>query len=473
MNKKTALAAFVFALSLEASFASGSSDAATPIRDGSYIVDGYGYAVTVDGGAISVFDCSSVSRIEMLRGKIDGRGNAKLAPSGSSGLLARLTGNAVTAKVCEGHLWVFDDSFKLIPVDRLDAVDIRRPTKDPAINYEVFCRDVGEYSIAFLHRPSLDWAALCAANREKAMRASNDELFDLCAGMIRELRDGHTTISSSSRSADSSVATAFERDLLRGGSRPFKETVMARLENIGRGKTKRIVWGTIRGTRCGYMVVAGLHNMTAYSLSFEEEFSAVSSDVETAADYLSSLDAVILDLRINGGGYDAYAEKIASIFVGEKTVSCSVQYRTGALGDWSVPEIRSIDPSPVNCAHLPLAILVSPLTASAAEVLVLPLLYRPATAIVGERTAGCFSDALEKVLPNGWSLTLSNERYLDARGIDREQIGIEPNVPVSVRYSDFVDGYDPCVDAALRALGDLEASRNSTGDIFAASRKQR
>jgi len=51
---------------------------------------------------------------------------------------------------------------------------------------------------------------------------------------------------------------------------------------------------------------------------------------------------------------------------------------------------------------------------------------------VGETTRGSLSDELWKPLPNGWTLSLSNEVYLDADGEHWEGSGIPPEVPLEV-----------------------------------------
>jgi C-terminal processing protease CtpA/Prc len=47
---------------------------------------------------------------------------------------------------------------------------------------------------------------------------------------------------------------------------------------------------------------------------------------------------------------------------------------------------------------------------------------------VGSNTEGVFSDVLDKLLPNGWELDLSNEVYLDTKGVNYEGVGIPADV---------------------------------------------
>jgi carboxyl-terminal processing protease len=72
---------------------------------------------------------------------------------------------------------------------------------------------------------------------------------------------------------------------------------------------------------------------------------------------------------------------------------------------------------------------------------------------VGEPTRGAFSNVLEKCLPNGWCLSLSNEIYTDHRGEVWEGRGIEPDVPISVfNPSDPLTGHPEAVRAVIELI---------------------
>jgi carboxyl-terminal processing protease len=76
--------------------------------------------------------------------------------------------------------------------------------------------------------------------------------------------------------------------------------------------------------------------------------------------------------------------------------------------------------------------VTSDMTVSAGEVLTLALRALPQVTHAGEATRGAFSDVLEKTLPNGWIVELSNEVYTDNQGIVWEGRGITPEHAFSV-----------------------------------------
>jgi carboxyl-terminal processing protease len=72
---------------------------------------------------------------------------------------------------------------------------------------------------------------------------------------------------------------------------------------------------------------------------------------------------------------------------------------------------------------------------------------------VGTPTRGALSDILEKRLPNGWLLGLSNEIYSDADGLVWEGIGIRPEMPLEVfPPGDIYDGHAKAIAELVRRI---------------------
>ncbi|WP_073000398.1 S41 family peptidase [Epilithonimonas mollis] len=80
---------------------------------------------------------------------------------------------------------------------------------------------------------------------------------------------------------------------------------------------------------------------------------------------------------------------------------------------------------------------------------------------IGSSTEGIFSDILEKKLPNGWILNLSNEVYQDINGICYESVGISPNVKIDYSHNENVfirklkektDGGDEAIEMVFKLL---------------------
>ena len=98
-----------------------------------------------------------------------------------------------------------------------------------------------------------------------------------------------------------------------------------------------------------------------------------------------------------------------------------------------------------RCATLngEVVVLTSPLTASAAEAFLLAITEVTDATVVGGRSFGEFSDAIDWTLPDGTELTLSMETYTTLDGENYEAVGVPVDVPASLTST---------VDVALETL---------------------
>jgi C-terminal processing protease CtpA/Prc len=79
------------------------------------------------------------------------------------------------------------------------------------------------------------------------------------------------------------------------------------------------------------------------------------------------------------------------------------------------------------------AVMTSASTYSAAETFAMSMRQRANTVLIGEATAGGFSDGLNKSLPHGTIFSLSNEFYLTPDNEEFEGVG----VPVDIEQAFF------------------------------------
>ena len=100
-----------------------------------------------------------------------------------------------------------------------------------------------------------------------------------------------------------------------------------------------------------------------------------------------------------------------------------------------------------------MVVLISSETDDDAEIQAMILDQLPNVTLIGETTYGNFSNILGKLLPNGWIIGFSNERYLSFEGIDYEQKGIPPDVKVIPSEAALDDGKDNVLEHALQILG--------------------
>ena len=95
-------------------------------------------------------------------------------------------------------------------------------------------------------------------------------------------------------------------------------------------------------------------------------------------------------------------------------------------------------------------LLISDMTVSAGETFVLGMMGRaPQPTRIGTTTQGVFADTLDRELPNGWTISLGNERYLSPDGRSYEGPGIPPTIETPVfTPAELAAGQDSALDAA-------------------------
>ncbi|RZJ81201.1 MAG: hypothetical protein EOO20_25365, partial [Chryseobacterium sp.] len=153
---------------------------------------------------------------------------------------------------------------------------------------------------------------------------------------------------------------------------------------------------------------------------FEDEKRGVRDLMVKIIGELQETKAIIVDLRFNSGGYDMVSLEILRHFIAEETKLYSKKAKL--LNGFTEPRFFSLLPAEKTYLK-PVFLLTSHQTASAQEILALSSMAVKHITRIGSSTEGIFSDILEKKLPNGWTLNLSNEIYQDVNGSCYESIG--------------------------------------------------
>lgn len=135
------------------------------------------------------------------------------------------------------------------------------------------------------------------------------------------------------------------------------------------------------------------------------------------------LRGVILDLRGNGGGRDDVLDKVAGLFSPRKALLIRL------TGKKVIEE--STRGAGANAYRGPLAVLVGPQTASAAEILAFYLGESGRAYTVGERSAGAVTGGVDYTLPGGGQLTVAEYDIRTANGTRLEGNGFTPKYRVS------------------------------------------
>ena len=153
---------------------------------------------------------------------------------------------------------------------------------------------------------------------------------------------------------------------------------------------------------------------------------------------------LIFDVRNNPGGYAQELVKVLDYLLPEGKLFTTVDY-TGA---------EHTDMSDASCLELPMAVLVNGNSYSAAEFFAAAMAEYEAAVVVGEKTSGKGYFQSTYQLPDGSAVGLSIGKYYTPKGQSLADVGITPDVPVSLEngQTGLNPMEDPQVLAAIDAL---------------------
>jgi carboxyl-terminal processing protease len=399
---------------------------------------------------------------------------------------ARDDSSLVSTATVEGRLAVFDDAWETIE-DRY---------YDPKFH-------------------GVDWQAKRALFRPAAARAGNThEFYEVLRQMIASLRDAHTRVYSPDEKFDwwnprfvtvglttrevegvptvvyiESNSPASRTDIRQGDvivsvdDVPVAEFVNRRLEASGlshdsearfraigslfdgqAGTTVKVGWASRNGKHKSAVLqrywiqrTLGFNNerkgkiavlrLDAFTQTVALDFS------KSLPEVLDGAEGIVLDLRFNGGGDAEAMADVASLFLEDGINLGKFADRSGASFElqtfskrlWRIPRMSSI--------KLPLVVLTSESTSSAAEILVAALQAKQRARVIGTETCGCVLAIRNRhALPDGGVLDVSEFDYRTAAGLRLEGSGIKPDTLMKLTRADIYSRRDAALELAKDIL---------------------
>mgnify|MGYP003342535425 CR=1 FL=1 len=177
-------------------------------------------------------------------------------------------------------------------------------------------------------------------------------------------------------------------------------------------------------------------------------FSTAAQDQAMAA--IGALQAratkgVILDLRTNGGGDLNVYLSFLSKFLKDGPFG----FETSRKGDRIA---LGPDGSYVGL-KVPLVVLVSDSTASAAEAFSAAVKQYGVAKVVGSQTAGCVGIGSRYGLQDGSAVAVTTRKLSGPKGEELNRVGLKPDEVVEVTREELAAGRDPVLDRAVKLLG--------------------
>jgi hypothetical protein len=166
--------------------------------------------------------------------------------------------------------------------------------------------------------------------------------------------------------------------------------------------------------------------------------------IDAAMAFLTDVDAMILDLRSNGGGTNSSLVRLASYFLPADKLLHSVQAR----GEETMNIVTEGDLPHPKLLDVPLFVLTSRRTFSAAEAFTFSIRMTERGTIVGENTGGGghFGGVID--LPHGFSIFVPMGRAFDrSSGEGFEGRGVQPHV-ATTEHAAMQQAHDRAMRAA-------------------------
>lgn len=248
------------------------------------------------------------------------------------------------------------------------------------------------------------------------------------------MNDNHVAINAAGRNYDPDTVTApgvspdgeawswralraSLRDYLQGAETPLSAPAVL-IAN------RRILFGRLDGD-IGYIAIlaeGGWAEGQTEETAAAEHAATASAVMDEILEALGDVRGIVIDLRVNSGGFDAVAMEVASRFADTRRLA----FRKGTRHA-PVYEVF-LEPSPRRRFEGPVAVLIGENTVSAGETAALAFAALPSAQLIGQPTRGSLSDAIPKTLPNGWTYTLSVEAVFTPDGELVEVHGVQPDI---------------------------------------------
>lgn len=162
---------------------------------------------------------------------------------------------------------------------------------------------------------------------------------------------------------------------------------------------------------------------------------------------------VILDLRRNGGGDAEAMADVASAFLRAGVGLGQFIGRDGSGFTIATHSKSPFMPETITQIHVPLVLLASERTASAAEILIAALKTSRRASVIGTQTCGCvLAVRTRHLLPDGGLLDISELDYRTPEGDRLERNGIKPDETAVIQRADLYSGRDRAMELAIAKL---------------------
>lgn len=329
-------------------------------------------------------------------------------------------------------LWVALFAFTFSSCERMLIED--GFSEEPVENFEYLWKEVDEH-YAFFELKAVNWDSVYTAYRPQVQPGISDEkLFEVCAGMLNELKDGHVNLTSDFNVSRYNFSASTDKNF------NFK---LLKDNYIGYDfySTGPLVNTFLANGDVGYLRYGSFTN------------NIKQKDLEFVLNRFRNTSGLVLDLRSNSGGNQRNVEMLTGAFVfNQKPVLFSTMKTGKGAKDFGEPVKIEFDATVNRPYSRPVMLLVNRESYSATSFFTTLVRQLPQVKVLGDTTGGGMGIPTGGELPNGWNYRFSGSITLDSDGNNFEN-GVPPDAYVIQDFNDAFDGKDTMLDRALEELG--------------------
>lgn len=173
----------------------------------------------------------------------------------------------------------------------------------------------------------------------------------------------------------------------------------------------------------------------------EEDFKSSTRDVHALLDELKAenVDAVVIDLRSNGGGSLSEANQLVGLFI---ETGATVQIRYSGLRNGFTRSFGDNDPEVAYSG--PMAVLVNRTSASASEIFAGAIQDYQRGVVLGGQTFG--KGTVQEIIPMDYGqVKLTRSKFYRISGASTQHRGVMPDI----MFPDFYDAYEDIGESSL------------------------
>lgn len=197
----------------------------------------------------------------------------------------------------------------------------------------------------------------------------------------------------------------------------------------------------------GHRVIGGIPYLVIQSWDARAPESAV---VDRLLQRYRAAPALVVDVRMNAGGDEASALRVASRFADARRVVSHVQYRDPSRPNTYTPlAARTLSPSGGQRFARPVVLLTGRGAWSATESFISAMREFPNVTVVGDTSGGGSGSPSLFPLRGGWGFTLSRRIEFTARLERIEGRGVAPDVTIPFSSRALAGGRDESLESAL------------------------